>query len=72
MEREEWRFGNIAHVLSFYEARRARGGAPFLRGANSFQLWWDGHRWWILSVLWDNEREGVRLPVVELKSSSSK
>ena len=60
--RQEWRFGNIAHVLSAYELRRAPGGPPYLRGVNSIQLFWDGARWWVLSILWDNERPGLRLP----------
>ena len=60
--RRELRFGNVATVLSAYESRRTPDGRPFLRGLNSFQFWWDGTRWWIMSVLWDNEREGVVLP----------
>jgi hypothetical protein len=60
--RKEFRFGAIAHVLSFYEARTAPGGELLRRGVNSIQLLHDGERWWVMSVLWDNEREGVRLP----------
>ncbi len=53
------RFGNIAHVLSVYEARQApTDSVPMRRGINSIQLFYDGIRWWIISVLWDNEREG--------------
>jgi len=52
------RFGNIAHVLSVYEARHAPGEThPFKRGINSLQLFHDGQRWWVVSVLWDNERD---------------
>jgi hypothetical protein len=29
---------------------------------NSIQLFHDGDRWWVMSVLWDNEREGNPLP----------
>lgn len=60
--REEFRFGNICHVLSAYESRRTPDGPPFGRGINSFQLWWDGTRWWVMSALWDNERPGLTLP----------
>jgi len=56
------RFGNIAHVWSTYEGRRTPEGEPFFRGINSIQLFYDGDRWWIVSVLWDNEREGNPLP----------
>jgi len=40
-------------VWSIYEAARTPGGEPIRRGANSIQLWNDGSRWWILSVVWD-------------------
>ena len=62
--RQEFRFGVIAHVLSAYEARTAPapGGKLLGRGVNSIQLMDDGSRWWILSTVWDNEREGVTLP----------
>lgn len=56
------RFGNIAHVWSTYESRRTPDGEPFTRGINSIQLFNDGDRWWIVSVFWDNEREGNKLP----------
>jgi hypothetical protein len=62
-DRREFRFGAIAHVLSFYEARKAPGGEIMRRGVNSIQLMHDGERWWILSTVWDNEREGLKLPL---------
>jgi hypothetical protein len=57
-------FGNIAHVWSAYEARNALDDAePERRGINSIQLFRDPERGWrIMSMIWDNEREGVRLP----------
>lgn len=55
-------FGNIAHVWSAYEGSRMPGGEVILRGVNSIQLYHDGDRWWVLSVLWDNERTGIPLP----------
>ena len=51
--REELRSGSVAHVWSIYEAARTPGGEPIRSGANSIQLWNDGSRWWILSVVWD-------------------
>ncbi len=63
------RFGNIAHVLSVYEARQApTDSVPMRRGINSIQLFYDGIRWWIISVLWDNEREGNPIPQSYLKA----
>lgn len=56
------RFGNIAQVWSQYEGRRSPDGEAFFRGINSIQLFHDGDRWWVMSVLWDNEREGRPLP----------
>lgn len=53
--RRTWSFGAIAHTLSAYEAKRSPGGAAFLRGVNSMQFFHDRVRWWILSVVWDNE-----------------
>lgn len=55
-------FGGMAHVLSAYEGRSAPDGAPFMRGVNSIQLFHDGSRWWVLSILWDNERPGNPMP----------
>ena len=62
--RKEFRFGAIAHVLSAYEARTAPApaGKVLRRGVNSIQLMHDGARWWILSTVWDNERDGLTLP----------
>ena len=57
------RFGNWAHVRSVYEARRSPGDPELLkRGVNSIQLFHDGERWRVVSVLWDNERPGVEVP----------
>ena len=63
VSRREDRFGNIAQVWSRYEGRRSVDGEPFMRGTNSIQLFHDGDRWWVVSVLWDNEREGHPLIV---------
>ena len=51
-------FGNIAHVLSTYEARHDRSEPePYSRGVNSIQLLGNGRRWWIANIMWDHERE---------------
>ena len=57
-------FGNIAHAWSAYEARTAPDdGIPERRGINSIQLFRDADgRWRIYSMIWDNEREGVKVP----------
>jgi len=62
------RFGNIAHVWSTYEGRHSPEGPPFFRGINSIQLFHDGDRWWVMSVMWDNERPDNSLPEEYLQS----
>jgi len=56
-------FGRIAHVWSTYESRHyASDPGPFMRGINSFQLFDDGKRWWILSVYWQHETAEHPIP----------
>jgi hypothetical protein len=62
-------YGNIVHVFSTYESRRAPGEKPFARGINSIQLAKQGNEWKIVTVLWDAEREGNPLPEKYLTSS---
>jgi hypothetical protein len=56
-------FGNMAHVWSQYEAKRAPDDlVPERRGVNSIQLFKDAEAGWrIISMIWDNEREGLSL-----------
>jgi hypothetical protein len=56
------RFGNIAHVFSSYESRRTLDGPVIGRGVNSIELFYDGKRWWIASVSWDEERPDNPIP----------
>jgi hypothetical protein len=56
-------FGNIAHVFSTYESKRAAtDDKPFMRGINSFQLWFDGKRWWVITILWQSETRDTPIP----------
>ena len=56
-------FGNLVHVWSTYESRHAEHEAqPFARGINSIQIAHAQGRFWIASVLWDEERPGLVLP----------
>lgn len=55
-------FGNVTHVMSTYESRKSPNGKPFARGINSIQLYHDGSRWWIISMIWDIERDGNQIP----------
>ena len=57
------RFGNLAQVFSAYEARTAPdGGALIKRGMNLAHLYYDGARWWLMHLIWDDERKGVAVP----------
>ena len=63
ISRETRRIGALVHVWSTYEASELPEGAPFTRGINSIQLYWDGQRWWILGWVFDDERNGGRVPL---------
>jgi hypothetical protein len=56
------RCGNIAHVFSAYESRKAAGGPVIARGVNSIELVNDGKRWWIVSATWQDESPKHPLP----------
>jgi hypothetical protein len=56
-------FGTVVHVFSTYESRRAREDEkPFARGINSIQLMKHAGRWWIVTVMWDQERADNAIP----------
>ncbi|MBC8063896.1 MAG: hypothetical protein H7Y17_03640 [Chlorobia bacterium] len=61
-------FGSLVHVWSTYEARaKADDAKPMMRGINSMQLWNDGKRWWVLSIVWQAEDPKNLLPDKYLK-----
>jgi hypothetical protein len=62
IHRETQQFGQIAHVFSTYESRIKSDGPVIARGINSLELFNDGKRWWVLSVQWDEERAGLKIP----------
>ena len=56
-------FGNIAHVWSTYESRHNPDDSePFMRGINSIQLFYDGNRWWIVTIYWQQESTEHPIP----------
>jgi len=56
-------FGNVAQVASFYEkSLRSDTEESHGRGVNFFNLIYDGSNWLIMSIVWDNERDGLCLP----------
>jgi len=61
-------FGNLVHVWSTYESRHAEHDSqPFTRGINSIQIVRAEGRFWVASILWDEERPGLTLPDKYLK-----
>ncbi|HUO59705.1 MAG TPA: hypothetical protein VMU24_03490 [Candidatus Acidoferrales bacterium] len=56
------RYGHIAHVFTTYESRHEPDARPFARGINSMQLLSDGHRWYIVNILWDSETPDQPIP----------
>jgi hypothetical protein len=57
-----WRYAHTATVTSPYESRHALNEVPFQRGINTFQLAFDGTRWWIVSIAWEAETNAFPLP----------
>jgi hypothetical protein len=68
--RTQQRFADIAHVFSTYESRHEKGGQPFARGINSFQLLHDGHRWFIVTIMWQAESPQAQIPPEYLKNGA--
>jgi len=57
------RYGSIMQVFSTYESRHdATDAQPFARGINSFQLYFDGTRWWVVNIFWQEETPQNPLP----------
>ena len=56
-------FGQIAQVWSTYESRHNEDDPePFMRGINSIQLFNDGKRWWVITILWQSESQDTPIP----------
>lgn len=62
-------YGNMVHVDSTYETVRGPGEGTRSRGVNSIELYWDGKRWWIASVVWQSESEKYPIPAELLAGS---
>jgi hypothetical protein len=63
IHRNTRRYGNIAHVDSTYETMlESANGPQRSRGVNSIELYFDGQRWWVASVMWMSEAAGHPIP----------
>ena len=54
------RFGNVATATCGFEG--LEGAKVVERGVAMYQLYNDGKRWWINSVVWERERPGNPIP----------
>lgn len=62
-------YGSIAQVFSTYASyHKPDDKTPFQRGINSFQLFNDGKRWWVLTIYWQGETKENPIPKEYLKS----
>jgi hypothetical protein len=67
--RHEEKFANILEAFSTYESRHdGTDPQPFARGINSFQLFFDRTRWWIVTIYWQEETPENPLPKPYLPS----
>jgi hypothetical protein len=57
------RYDRTVTIVSPYESRHAPGEAPFARGVNHFQLYNDGHRWWVVDIFWEDQPPGGPSPL---------
>lgn len=62
IHRETDRFGPIAQIFSTYTSRHTEGGEIIDRGINSIQLFYDGSRWWVVSIYWAGESDENPIP----------
>lgn len=60
--RKSHSYGDIIQAFSTYEARDNPESAPTARGINSIQLLKKDGRWWIVTVMWDNETRDNPIP----------
>jgi hypothetical protein len=55
-------FGRMTHVYESYGLHHTRDDQPYVRGVNSWELLFDGTRYYVLQVYWDTERADNPLP----------
>jgi len=64
-------YGNIAQVFSTYQSFHSPSDkSPFMRGINSFQLFNDGKRWWVVTIYWQAETAESPIPKQYLTSKN--
>jgi hypothetical protein len=62
-------YGTMATIFSTYASYHKPGDKePFERGINSFQLLFDGKRWWVMTIYWLGEAKDNPIPKKYLKT----
>lgn len=62
-------YGGITQTFSTYGSyHNAHDAKPFQRGINSFQLFNDGKRWYVVTIYWDAETPATPIPSKFLSS----
>jgi hypothetical protein len=65
-------YGSMAQVFSTYrKGLNTEDPARFVLGINSLQLYYDGQRWWISGIVWEDEQAGRPIPREYLKKAPS-
>lgn len=62
IDRDVFRFGEIATVQTSYQILTGKEKEVSHRGVNSVQLVFEDARWWITNLTWNSEREGNPIP----------
>jgi len=63
VHRVEETYGTMSHVFSTYDSYYSESEElPFNLGINSFQLFNDGSRWWILNIFWQDQNSAGPIP----------
>lgn len=55
-------FGLVTQVFSTYQTKFQADGKVMMRGINSIQIIFDGKRYWIENILWNNETAEFPIP----------
>ncbi|GHM99001.1 hypothetical protein WSM22_04910 [Cytophagales bacterium WSM2-2] len=67
LKRKAESYGTITHLFSTYETKEKKDGPVTNRGINSIQIFYDNHRYYIVSIFWCAESMGFPLPEQYLK-----
>jgi hypothetical protein len=56
-------FGKVAHRISVYEySTKAESAQPWKRGVNYIHFIFSGGEWKIVSMIWNDEKDDVKIP----------